>query len=241
MLLREYVLLNFFVKFFRRYLLTYENMLETNYFKKEIDRTCCLEYEKTGICPRKDLCIKSHRNAELSRCIVFHHLYPDPDLFIEMLGDPKALVITDKEKENLLNAFYLDVYYMLIQFGPLDDLVIASNKVNAMSGNVFAMFREVDGAAACYLALNNQFYAGRRVRITFTPIIRLSSAVCRDGENCQSGDNCIYIHPYNPTIYTEVFPRVKRMFARPFRRRKVVVLASPQDALHGVHRKHPDD
>lgn len=210
--------------------------------KKEIDRSCCLEYEKTGVCSRGDLCMRTHRTAELSRCVVFHHLYPDPDLFIQSLHDPKVLVLTEKEKENLLNAFYLDVYYMLVKFGPVEDIVIASNKADRMSGNVFAMFRDVDGAAACYLALNNQFYAGRRIRITFSPIIRLASAICRcENGQCQSGDECIFIHPYNPTIYTEVFPRAQRMFAKPFRRTKVVVLASPQDALYGVHRKYPED
>lgn len=213
-----------------------------SFLKKEIDKTCCFEFEKTGVCSHGDLCIKTHRNAELSRCVVFHHLYPDPDLFIQSLSNPKALVITDKEKENLLNAFYLDIYYMLIRFGPLEDIVIASNKINSLSGNVFAMFREVDGAAACYLALNNQFYAGRRIRMTFSPIIRLASAICRcENGECQLGDECFFIHPYNPTIYSEVFPRAQRMFAKPFRRKKVVVLASPQDALYGIHRKYPDD
>lgn len=209
--------------------------------KKEIDKTCCLEFEKTGICSRGDLCMRTHRNAELSRCVIFHHLYPDPEVFIQSLRDPKAIVITEKEKENLLNAFYLDVFYMLIQFGPVDDIVIASNKANTMSGNVFAMFREVDGAAACFLALNNQFYAGRKIQMSFSPIVRLSSAICRSEEGkCESGDECIFIHPYNPTIYTDVFPRPHRMFAKQFRRKKAIVLASPQEALHGIHRKFPE-
>lgn len=203
------------------------------------DREYCPNFERTGTCIHGELCTKIHRTPEISRCIVFHHLYPDPQLFADAIDNPSILQFTNEEKTNYLNAFYLDVYYMLIQFGPLEDLLIASNRTESMVGNVFAMFREVDAAAACLLALNHHYYAGRKILITFTPITRLSSAVCQgiDDGKCQLGDKCFFIHPFNVPIYSEVFPRVQRMFATPFRRGKKIILETPQNALYPKEKK----
>ncbi|OHT01179.1 Splicing factor U2AF 23 kDa subunit [Tritrichomonas foetus] len=209
-----------------------------NINKLDPEKTICNYFDRTGCCAKEDLCNKTHRNAELSRCLVFHHIFPDPDLFVESLPDPDSIQITKEEKINLINSFYLDMVIMLKQFGPLEDLVVASNRSDTMSGNVVAMFREVDGAASAYLALNGQFYAGRKIRVTFAPIIRLASAICRgyeDGE-CKLGNTCSFIHPHAPSpwITDECFPRAQRMFAAPFRiSKRTRILDTPQEVLYG--------
>ena len=89
---------------------------------EEREPTVCQVYDKTGACLKGELCNKSHRDAPISRAIVLHHIYPDPDLFIEMLP-PGTLEIPQEQKQRLVNAFYLDVYYMLQRFGPIDDMI----------------------------------------------------------------------------------------------------------------------
>ncbi|OHT11647.1 hypothetical protein TRFO_03851 [Tritrichomonas foetus] len=209
---------------------------------EELDKSLCPFYDKTGCCNKEDLCNKTHRNAEINRCLIFHQMYPDPDLFINSLDDPSVVQLTDDDKQNLFNAFYIDIVSMLKQFGPLDDVVVASNKNDTLNGNVFAMFREVDAASAAYLALNGQFYAGRKIRITFSPIIRLSSAVCRvnEDEACTQGNSCNFIHPYNPSngIMDDCFPRINRKFARAFRKsNKTSIRTTPIEALYGERRE----
>ena len=201
----------------------------------------CNYFEKTGCCQKEDLCNKTHRNASLSRCLVFHHIYPDPDLFLESLPDPSIVQMTEADKTNLLNAFFLDMVIMLREFGPLEDLVVASNRSDTLSGNVIAMFKEVDAAAAAYIALNQKFYAGRRVRITFAPILRLSSAVCRGSEDgdCRMGAACSFIHPLVPSqwVIDDCFPRAQRMFPEPFRKSKRTrIIDTPQEVLYGKTR-----
>lgn len=202
----------------------------------EIDKNVCAIFDKTGCCPREDMCTKKHRQPEMSRCLIFHHLYPDPDLFVSSLPNPEIMTITEEQKLNMLNAFYLDMVIMLSQFGPLEDLVVASNKSDILSGNVLAMFREVDGAAAAFVALNNQYYAGRKIRMTFSPTLRLSSAICREDSNCKNGAVCPFIHPYHPSpsVYNDCFPRAPRQFPakqREFKRTQF--LNTPQNLLYG--------
>lgn len=204
-----------------------------------IDKTICGVFDKTGCCPQEEGCTKMHRQPEISRCLVFHHIYPDPELFINSLPDPKIIQIPKEQQQNLFNAFYMDMVSLLAQFGPLEDLVIASNKSDTLSGNALAMFREVDGAYAAYMALNGEYYCGRKIHITFSPTLRLTSAICRVDE-CKLGLKCHFIHPFNPSpdVYSDCFSRSTRQFPTPQREyKKRQYFNSPQDLLYGKIKK----
>lgn len=203
--------------------------------KKELEKLNCLAFERTGVCIKGDHCNKIHRNTGFSRCLVFHHIYPDPDLFIKMLPDG-VLEISDTQKQNILDAFYLDMYIGLNRFGILDDMLIAGNQTDCQSGNVIALFHEIDSAYSAYMTLNNQFYAGRRVSITFAPILRLTMCICKEENSCPMGHMCSFIHPIQVSehIYRECFPRNIRSYAEPWRiAHRFTNYDSPNDVLYG--------
>jgi splicing factor U2AF subunit len=206
----------------------------------------CQAYEKTGACPKGDLCHQSHRTIPMSRCVVLHHIYPDPDLFIDQLP-PGVFSISDEQRQFLIDAFYLDAFLLLRHFGVLDDMVLCGNRADHLSGNLIVMYKEVGSAAAAALALNNQFYAGRQITVTLAPVLRLSNAICRgaaDGQ-CQMGVNCIFAHPLNPSkhVMSETFPRGPRAYGGPFRKSNIHRIPDkPSDLLYGhTATKREDD
>ena len=119
------------------------------------DPTLCPLFEKVGACSKGDLCNKSHRSLPLSRAIVLHHIFPDPDLFVSMLP-PGSLYIGIDARKRLINSFFLDISQTLMLFGQLDDLVIVGNKCDHLSGNVIGVYHESESAYAAKEALNNQ-------------------------------------------------------------------------------------
>lgn len=204
----------------------------------EKDPTLCSLFEKVGACPKGDLCNKSHRCLPLARAIVLHHIFPDPDLFLSMLP-PGTLFIDADARKRLINAFFLDIAQALMHFGQIDDLVIAGNKCDHLSGNVICVFHESDAAHAAQEALNNQYYAGRRIVVTLAPVQRLSHGFCTEQMTkgrCEQGEQCSFVHPVEPSphVFEQIFPKSVKSFPQPFRNaRKPRTVDSPADALCG--------
>ena len=195
----------------------------------------CPIYTRTGACPNGDKCDKIHKQDVFSRVVCFHHLYPNPDLFLEML--PKGtLSISKEEKQRLADAFYLDVYYMLQRFGPVEDIMIAENKIDFLSGNVYVEFKETDSAYASISVLNGEYYAGRKIVATLTPIQKLSNSLC-PMESCMSLETCNFVHELkiSENVVRECFLKNAKIFAEPFRTTKRKKLFdTPHDALYGT-------
>ena len=206
-------------------------------FEDGKDTTLCEFYEKIGCCPNLDVCNKTHRNAPLNRSIILHHIFPDPDLFIGML--PKGVLEIDHTtKQRLIDAVFLDISIMLMEFGLLDDMVIAGNFSDNLFGSVIAIFHEADSAYAAQMALDGQYYAGRKIHVSLSPVPRISTAICfniNKYKECQIGSKCMFIHPYEPSpnIFNEVFSRSQKSYPSSFRNTKKKCLDSPTDALYG--------
>lgn len=206
-------------------------------YDDESNSTLCEFYEKTGACPNQDICVKTHRQVALSRSIVLHHIFPDPDIFISSLP-PNTLYIDPRTKQSLIDAVFLDVAIMLLEFGILDDMIIAGNKSDHLFGNIIAVFHECDSAHAAKEALDGQYYAGRRISVSLSPVLRISRSICNmKCEVCEGklGSECNFIHPLEPSphILNQVFPRGIKSYPEKFRNIKKRYLDSPYDALYG--------
>lgn len=206
-------------------------------FDDESNSSLCEFYEKTGACPNQEICIKSHRQAPLSRTIILHHIYPDPEIFINSLP-PNTLVLDPVIRQRLVDAVFLDVSVMLMEFGILDDMVIAGNTSDNLFGNIIAIYHEFDSAFAAKEALDGQYYAGRKISVSLSPVSRISRAICNmnNGTNkCILGSSCNFIHPLEPSphIFNQVFPRGIKSYPEKFRNIKKRYLDSPNDALYG--------
>ena len=179
----------------------------------------CVYYIKTGTCQRGEFCNRTHPQSPLDRAILFHHLFPDPDLFIESLP-PGTLEIPDETKQRLLDAFFLDVGCMCINFGILDDLIIVGNHSDALSGNVIALFTDSDSAYKCLLTLNNQYYAGRKIFAELVPVQKISASVCNSVKGCEIGDSCNFVHPLEPSprVFNQIISRQFKGFPNEFRK-----------------------
>jgi splicing factor U2AF subunit len=201
------------------------------------DANVCVLFEKTGCCPKREMCDKVHNVSPLARCVIFHHIFPNPDVFIASLP-PRTLEIDDDEKQRLIDAFFLDIAIMCKRFGPVDDIVICANTVDHLCGNVLVWFREADAAIMCQTALNEQFYAGRKIIVSLCSSPRFSQSVCKgflEGK-CPLGLLCHFIHPLEPSyqIFNECIPRSVKVYPEKFRRHKVCrILDTPDEIIAG--------
>ena len=202
-----------------------------------VESNVCVYFEKTGCCPKGELCNKKHILTNLPRCVVFHHIFPNPDFFIDSL--PKGtLEISYIERQRLIDAFFIDICLMVKNFGLVDDIVIAANKCDHLSGNVWVWFRETDSAYMCKNALNGQYYAGRKIIVSLCSSPRFSLSQCKLNTtgDCPSGLSCFYIHPLEPSfhIFNECIPRSIKVYPEQFRRWKLPkILDSPNDIIAG--------
>lgn len=197
----------------------------------------CPFFEKTGCCSKGKVCMKIHRTVEISRVLLFHHLYPNPEIFLKMLGST-SVEISQQKRQNLLDGFFVDVCCMLMQFGQLDDLLICGNKNDTLFGNVLAEFHDINAAKAAQMALDGVFYAGRKIHVSFTPILRLISGLCFKNEqgSCMLGDACCFIHPIRPTfcVYNQIFPRKVKSIPRALRSANIKRnIDHPMDLVNG--------
>lgn len=205
------------------------------------DKTVCFHFDRTGCCPRGTngkYCTLKHVPIPFSRCLVFHHLYPNPDYFNEFIKHDKVEINPEKRKA-IYEAFYIDVLLEFLQFGKVEDMFIASNLTEHLYGNVYVRFQEVDAAVACHMALEGRFYAGRLVNSTFVPLERLSSTLClqhMEGK-CLHGDVCSLVHkiPLTRTLMLEAFPKVLQVMPEPLiEGLKDMFYDDPNDLVRGV-------
>ena len=204
---------------------------------QNIDPDVCIYYERTGCCPRGDLCKRKHILTALPRCVVLHHIFPNPDFFINSLP-PGTLQIQNDEKQRLIDAFFVDICLMMRNFGLVDDVAIASNTSDCLSGNVWVWFRESDSAIMCKNALNGQYYAGRKILVTLCSSPRFSISVCKNAilGSCSAGLGCYFIHTLEPSyhIFNECIPRSMKVYPEQFRKWKTpVIFDSPNDIIAG--------
>ena len=182
--------------------------------KEKRDYSLCQFFEKTGTCTcgeSDSLCGFHHIQRFMSRCLVFHHLYPNAEYVNAFLPPEKRIELDPYQNRKFSDAFFLDNFLEFSQFGKVEDMYICSNITKHLYGNVYVRFAEIDAAVACHEALEGRFYAGRKVTSTFLPSDRLSYTLCKnnvDGK-CVHGDMCPFPHRIviTKTILFECFPK----------------------------------
>lgn len=172
---------------------------------KKLNRHFCIQYEKMGICQRGESCFCIHRNFTFPHVVILHHIYPNPDFFYVTLGEKKA-PIDEEFRMSLFDAFYYDLYAECVQFGQVLDIVVSQNVNHLLHGTAWILFQDSDSCIAAYKALNNRFYAGRRIHATLWDTHKLSTIICEPSKgNCTSNGYCPFVHPIDPS------PRVRQM------------------------------
>ncbi|EAY03064.1 hypothetical protein TVAG_171620 [Trichomonas vaginalis G3] len=200
----------------------------------------CSIFEKTGCCPKGDRCNKVHFIPAMARTVIFHHIFPNPDFFIQCLPDG-VITMSAQEKQRYIDAFFLDMFLMCRRFGAIEDLLLCSNTMDCLSGNFYVFYEQSDCARMALTALDGQYYAGRKVHVTLCSVPRYSTALCKSsmkGE-CSRGNECAFIHALEPSfaLYQEVIPRINKLFPSAFRKPgDPPVVDNPNEIINGIYR-----
>lgn len=95
----------------------------------------------------------------MSPTIIIPNMYQTPaQQFQLQTGQPPPFIDPKQAEEHLLD-FYEDVSEELGKFGELEEMYVCNNLGDHLTGNVYAKFRDEDGAAAAQQALHGRFYA----------------------------------------------------------------------------------
>lgn len=204
------------------------------------DPNVCPSFEKTGCCSKGDRCNKVHNIPAFARTVIFHHIFPNPDFFINCLPDG-VIEMSDEEKQRYIDAFFLDCFLMLRKFGKIEDMIIAGNTLDCLSGNLYVFFAEADVARIVVTAFDGQYYAGRKIHVSLCGVPRVTLALCKQsikGE-CPKGAECAFIHALEPSfaLYSECFNRAGKVFPDPLRKGHIPpVRDNPNEIISGVYR-----
>merc|ERR1712130_252677 len=157
-----------------------------------------------------------------SPTIIIPNMYQTPaQQFQLQTGQPPPFIDPKQAEEHLLD-FYEDVSEELGKFGELEEMYVCNNLGDHLTGNVYAKFRDEDGASAAQQALHGRFYAKRPLICEFSPVTDFREARCRqfDHGECTRGGYCNFMHMYK--IPHEVERRIfghRRRSPSPPRRR----------------------
>ena len=172
---------------------------------KKLNRHFCVQYEKIGVCMRGELCFCIHRDFTFPHVVILHHIYPNPDFFYTVLGEKKSPIDEDL-KMSLFDAFYYDLFAECSQFGLVLDIIVSQNIHYLLSGNAWILYQDSDSCIAAYKALNNRYYAGRKIHATLWDTHKLSTIICEPSRgNCSYTGYCDFVHPIDPS------PRIRQM------------------------------
>merc|ERR1719282_907140 len=164
----------------------------------EKDRVHCPFYYKIGACRHGDRCSRQHNKPTMSPTIIIPNMYQTPaQQFQLQTGQPPPFIDPKQAEEHLLD-FYEDVSEELGKFGELEEMYVCNNLGDHLTGNVYAKFRDEDGAAAAQQALHGRFYAKRPLICEFSPVTDFREARCRqfDHGECTRGGYCNFMHMY---------------------------------------------
>ena len=166
----------------------------------EKDSLYCPFFQKIGSCMHGETCSRMHIRPQASKTLLLCNLYPNPLRFISLLPDG-VLEISRSTLDRNFDEFYIDIYEELRTFGPIEDLMVASNLCDHLVGNVLVRYENLEDAVSAYSNLRCRYYAGRPIDAQYSPVEVFSGAVCRQLSlgKCQHGENCNFIHPKYPS------------------------------------------
>lgn len=80
---------------------------------------------------------------------------------------------------NHFETFYEEVYLELAKYGEVDELHVCDNIGEHLIGNVYVKYFEESNAEKALKGLNGRFYAGKPIKIEFSPVTDFKESRCR--------------------------------------------------------------
>ena len=144
-----------------------------------------------------------HNRPSISQTLLLPNLYVKPLPASSAAAAGRGLPLGAEEERRVsahFEDFFEDVFEECARHGELELLSVCENTADHMAGNVYAKFRDEDGAAAAMAALAGRCYEGRPIAVEFSPVTDFREATCRqhDDNKCDRGGNCNFMHLRHP-------------------------------------------
>eukprot|EP00924_Labyrinthula_sp_SR-Ha-C_P004272 augustus_masked-scaffold_3-processed-gene-19.11-mRNA-1 protein AED:0.03 eAED:0.03 QI:0/0/0/1/1/1/2/0/813 len=166
----------------------------------EEDRVNCPFYFKIGACRHGDGCSRMHNKPNFSQTILIRQMYENPLL----LKDPMSQYNStghqkgyrDQPDDDDFEDFYFDIFEELAKFGELEEVIVCDNLCEHLLGNVYVKYYDEEDADQAQKKLNGRFFAGKQLKVEFSPVTDFREAKCRQyhDNHCGRGFDCNFIH-----------------------------------------------
>ena len=128
-------------------------------------------------------------------------MWPNPHAAAELkaYGAPPSDVDAI-EYRDAFDDFYEEIYSEFEKFGKIEEVVVAGNLGDHLLGNVYVKYFDEEDTQKALTNLNGRFYAGRPLKVEYSPVTDFREARCRqfDERNCNRGGLCNFMHLMDP-------------------------------------------
>jgi len=165
-------------------------------FGTEEDRVNCPFYFKIGACRNGDQCNRLHNRPTMSQTLLLSHMYPNTPESLALANDePWDDDMYDRAQQHL-EAFYIEVFLELANYGEIEDLVVVDNLCDHMIGNVYVKYYHEEDAERALMKLTGRFYSGKLIQAEYTTVSDFREARCRafHETRCNRGAYCNFMH-----------------------------------------------
>jgi splicing factor U2AF 35 kDa subunit len=165
-------------------------------FGTEEDRVNCPFYFKIGACRNGDQCNRLHNRPTMSQTLLLSHMYPNTPEALALANDePWDDDMYDRAQQHL-EAFYVEVFLELANYGEIEDLVVVDNLCDHMIGNVYVKYYHEEDAERALMKLTGRFYSGKLIQAEYTTVSDFREARCRafHETRCNRGAYCNFMH-----------------------------------------------
>ncbi|KAJ3429511.1 u2 small nuclear RNA auxiliary factor [Anaeramoeba flamelloides] len=163
------------------------------------ENSLCTFYQKIGACRHGQMCVRKHFYPTFSRTILIPQMYQNPRVQLK----EKVSSTIRKELQNHLDTFYKDIFYELMKYGEIEELMVSDNLTPHLLGHVYAKYVSDIGAARAFKALQNRWYNQTTLKPEFSTVVNFYGARCRQNDRnrngCDRGDYCNFLHIRDPS------------------------------------------
>eukprot|EP00442_Polarella_glacialis_P020306 CAMPEP_0115058118 /NCGR_PEP_ID=MMETSP0227-20121206/6159_1 /TAXON_ID=89957 /ORGANISM="Polarella glacialis, Strain CCMP 1383" /LENGTH=243 /DNA_ID=CAMNT_0002443043 /DNA_START=196 /DNA_END=927 /DNA_ORIENTATION=+ len=132
----------------------------------------------------------------MSQTLLLSHMYPNTPESLALANDePWDDDMYDRAQQHL-EAFYVEVFLELANYGEIEDLVVVDNLCDHMIGNVYVKYYHEEDAERALMKLTGRFYSGKLIQAEYTTVSDFREARCRafHETRCNRGAYCNFMH-----------------------------------------------
>ncbi|CAK9011656.1 Splicing factor U2af small subunit A (U2 auxiliary factor 35 kDa subunit A) (U2 small nuclear ribonucleoprotein auxiliary factor small subunit A) (U2 snRNP auxiliary factor small subunit A) (Zinc finger CCCH domain-containing protein 60) (OsC3H60) [Durusdinium trenchii] len=130
----------------------------------------------------------------MSQTLLLSHMYPNTPESLALANDePWDDDMYDRAQAHL-EAFYVEVFLELANYGEIEDLVVVDNLCDHMIGNVYVKYYHEEDAERALMKLTGEFM--NLIQAEYTTVSDFREARCRafHETRCNRGAYCNFMH-----------------------------------------------